>query len=94
MTMRALKPKEWHEQHLASIDKEKIVEYLNNGQEQDITRIAVTLSRQCDLLDHFRRLWKMRVVDLDPRLSSDGYTEHIYVSRRALHKELFKKDVK
>jgi hypothetical protein len=92
--MKKLKPKEWHEQHLASIDKVKIVHYLNNNQEQDITKIAVILARQCDLLDHFRRLWKLRVADLDSRLSNDKYVDHIFISRRALHKELFRKETR
>ena len=86
--MNALKPKEQHERLLANADKEKIMLHLNNGREQDVTKIAVTLARQCGLLVHFQRLWKMRVSDLDEKLSTELYTKHIFVNRRALYKEL------
>ncbi len=88
--MKALKPKEQHEQLLAKADKEKIVHYLNNGEEQAITIIAVTLARQCDLLVHFQRLWKMRVAELDEKLGTDVYIKSIYENKRALYKELIK----
>ena len=86
--MGELKPKEWHERHLANGDKEKIVEHLEVGQDQDVTRIAVALARQCDLFVHFERLWLMRVRDLDERLSTERYMKHIYVNKRTLYKEL------
>jgi hypothetical protein len=88
--MKALKPKEQHERLLANLDKEKIVLHLTNGQEQDITKIAVILARQCDLLVHFQRLWKLRVSELDARLSTEHYMTNIFVNRRALYKELIK----
>ena len=86
--MKTLKPKEQHEQLLADADKERIVQLLNNGRDQDVTKIAVTLARQCVLFVHFQRLWKMRVSDLDAKLSTERYTKHIYVNRRVLYKEL------
>lgn len=88
--MEELKPKEWHERHLANADKEKIEQHLKNGWDQDVTKIAVTLARQCDLFVHFQRLWKMRVSDLDERLSTERYMKHIYVNKRVLYKELFR----
>jgi hypothetical protein len=88
--MKALKPKEQHEQLLAKVDKEKIVQYLNNGQDQEITIIAVTLARQCDLLVHFQRLWKMRVAELDEKLGTEAYIKSIYENKRSLYKELIK----
>ena len=88
--MNQLKPKEQHERLLADADKEKIVQHLQNGQEQDITKIAVKLARQCNLFVHFQRLWMLRVSDLDEELSSEQYTKKIYVNRRSLHKEFIK----
>ena len=88
--MQTLKPKEQHERLLANADKEKIVQHLNNGRDQDVTKIAVTLARQCGLFVHFQRLWKMRVSDLDAELSTERYTKHIYVNKRALYKELLR----
>ena len=88
--MKALKPKDQHERLLANLDKEKIVLHLTNGTEQDITKIAVTLARQCDLLIHFQRLWKLRVSELDERLGTEHYMTNIFVNRRALYKELIK----
>ena len=49
-----MKPKEQHEQFLANADKVKIVQYLQDGQEQGVTKIAVMLARQCDLFVHFQ----------------------------------------
>lgn len=86
--MKILKPKEQHERLLAAADKEKIAQHLNDGQNQEITKIAVTLARQCDLFVHFQRLWKMRVSDLDEMLGTEHYMQHIYVNKRALYKEL------
>lgn len=86
--MDVLKPKEQHERLLANADKEKIMQHMNNGRDQDVTKIAVTLARQCVLFVHFQRLWKMRVSDLDGELKSERYTKHIYVNKRALYKEL------
>ena len=86
--MHELKPKAQHEQLLANADKEMIVQHLNDGEDQDVTRIAVALARQCDLFVHFQRLWKMRVSGLDETLSSERYMKNIFVNRRALHKEL------
>jgi hypothetical protein len=88
--MNQLKPKEQHERLLANVDKEKIVEFLDQDRDQDVTRIAVALARQCDLYVHFQRLWLMRVSDLDANLGSEGYTRNIYVNRTALHKEFIK----
>lgn len=86
--MRKLKPKEQHERLLANIDKEKIRQYLLDGQDRDVTRTAVTLAQQCHLYVHFVRLWKMRVSDLDAKFSTEQYMKHIYVNRRSLSKEL------
>jgi hypothetical protein len=83
-----LKPKAQHELILANADKEKIEQYLSDGQDQDVTRIAVALARQCDLFVHFRRLWTLRVADLDQSLSSEKYMQNIFVNRRALAKQL------
>ena len=88
--MRALKPKEQHELLLANADKEKIMQHLINGRDQDITKIAVTLARECVLFVHFQRLWKMRVSDLDAKLNTERYIQHIYVNKRALYKEFLK----
>lgn len=88
--MMGLKPKDQHERLLANADKEKIIAYLSKGQEQDVTRIAVALARQCDLLVHFQRLWKLRVDTLDARLGTEHYMTNIFVNRRALYKELIK----
>jgi hypothetical protein len=88
--MKALKPKEQHERLLANADKEKIVQHLNDGRDQEITIIAVNLARQCDLLVHFQRLWTMRVSDLDENLSTERYIKNIYENKRALYKELIK----
>ena len=65
--MRQLKPKERHERLLADADKVKIVQHMNSGQEIGVTKISVTLARQCDLFVHFQRLWYMRVAGLDER---------------------------
>lgn len=88
--MNELKPKEQHERLLANADIEKIVQHLNNGRDQDVTKIAVTLARQCDLFVHFQRLWKMRVSGLDEKLGTERYMQHIYVNKRALYRELFR----
>jgi hypothetical protein len=90
--MKQLKPKEWHERFLANADREKILQYLKDDQEHDITKIAVGLARQSTLFADFVKLWMMRVSDLDARLSSDHYMERIYVGRRTLHKDLRKDD--
>ncbi len=86
----ARRPKEQHEQVLANADKEKITQYLTDGQEQDIIKIAVVLARQCNLFVHFLRLWQLRVADLDPKLSSESYMQEIYVNRNALYKQLIR----
>jgi hypothetical protein len=88
--MSQLKPKERHERLLADADKEKIVQHLQDGQEQDVTKIAVKLARQCNLFVHFQRLWMMRVSDLDAKFSSEQYTRKIYMNKGSLHKELMK----
>jgi len=88
--MRELKPKEQHEQLLANADKEKITQYLTEGQEEAITKIAVVLARECSLFIHFFRLWQMRVAGLDPQLSTERYMQHIYVNRNALCKKLIR----
>ncbi len=88
--MRVLKPKEQHERLLADADKEKIVQYLADGQNQEITLVAVALARQCSLFVHFRRLWMLRVVELDKQLSTDAYMQNVFINRRTLHKELSK----
>jgi hypothetical protein len=86
--MKELKPKEWHERFLADADKVKIEQHLKDGWDQGVTLIAVTLARQCDLFVHFQRLWKMRVSDLDEKLSTERYMKHVYVNKRILYKEL------
>lgn len=86
--MNALKPKQQHEQLLADADKEKIVQFLSNGRDQDITKLSVTLAHKCDLFVHYERLWKMRVAGLDETLSTEGYMKNIYSNKRALYKEL------
>lgn len=86
--MTGMKPKEQHERMLAKVDNEAIVQHLSVGRQQDITRIAVALARQCDLLVHFRRLWTMRVADLDPALGSESYMRNIFENRTALYKQL------
>ena len=86
--MTVLKPKEWHERLLADADKEKIEQHLKDGWDQGVTTIAVTLARQCNLFVHFQRLWKMRVFDLDERLSTERYMKHVYVNKRSLYREL------
>ncbi len=88
--MKQLKPKEWHEQFLANADKEKILQHLKDGQERDVTKIAVALARQCSLFADFVKFWMMRVSDLDARLSSERYMQRIYVNKRTLHKTLRK----
>ena len=88
--MHQLKPKEWHEQHIADVDKAKIVQYLSSSEDNDVTKISVTLARDCDLFVHFERLWKLRVAGLDKRLSTEEYMKNIYINRRALYKELIK----
>ena len=88
--MNRLKPKEQHERLLAKNDTEKIVQFLDGGQEIDVTLISLALARQCDLFVHFKRLWKMRVSDLDARFSTDEYMKNIYVNKRTLWKELNK----
>lgn len=88
--MRTLKPKEQHERLLADADKEKIVQHLNQDREQEVTKIAVTLARQCDLFVHFQRLWLMRVSALNARFSTERYMKNIYVNKQALYKELIK----
>ena len=84
--MATLKPKEQHERLLADADKEKIVQHLNTGQDQGVTKVAVTLARQCDLFVHFQRLWLLRVSDLDETLCSEQYMK--YMNKRTLYKEL------
>jgi hypothetical protein len=66
------------------------VQHLNDGRDQEVTKIAVTLARQCDLFVHFQRLWKMRVSSLDETLSTERYMKNIYVNKRALYKELIR----
>jgi hypothetical protein len=66
------------------------MQHLNNGRDQDVTKIAVTLARQCVLFVHFQRLWKMRVSDLDAKLSTERYEKNIFVNRRALYRELIR----
>lgn len=84
--MNQLKPKAWHEQFLANADKEKIIQSLKAGQEHEITKLATSLARQSALFIEFATLWKMRVADLDVRLSSDLYMRQIYVGRRSQSK--------
>lgn len=86
--MKALPPKAQHEQLLANADKEKIVHHLDDGEEQAITQIAVSLARECNLFVHFSRLWQMRVSELEPRLYSERYMQNIYVNKNTLHKKL------
>ena len=86
--MKELKPKEWHERLLADADKVKIEQYIANGLDLGVTKIAVTLARQCILFVHFQRLWKMRVFGLDEKLGTERYMKHIYVNKRALYKKL------
>jgi len=88
--MHDLKPKEQHELILANADKEQIVLHMNSGQDEEVTRIAITLARQCGLYVHFARLWRMRVSDLDGSFGSDDYMKNLYTNRRLLHKELIK----
>jgi hypothetical protein len=88
LMMHELKPKEQHELILASADKKKIEQHLTFGRDQDVTRIALALARQCDLFVHFRRLWTLRVADLDQELTSEKYMKNIFVNRRALSKQL------
>lgn len=90
--MRKLKPKEQHERILANADKEQIILHLHERQEQEVTRVAVALARQCDLFVHFKRLWQMRVSDLDERLSDERYMKNIFVNRRTLHRDLLKSE--
>ena len=90
LNMHERKPKEQHEQLLANADKEKIIQYWSEGQEQAITQIAVVLARQCSLFIHFLRLWQMRVTGLDPQLSSDRYMHHIYSNRNALYRQFIR----
>lgn len=92
--MYELKPKDQHEQLLASRDREKIVEFLTDGRDQDVTKVAVILARQCDLFVHFQRLWTMRVSGLDEKLNTERYAKHIYVNRRGLYKELLSASVR
>jgi hypothetical protein len=84
--MKRLKPKEQHERLLAAADKEMIVQHLGTGEHHDITQIAATLARQCNLYVHFQRLWLMRVSDLDEKLRTERYMQNIYVNRRVLNK--------
>lgn len=84
--MKKLKPKEQHERLLANVDREKIVQHLNDGEHHDITQIATALARQCNLFVHFKRLWLMRVSDLNEKLGTERYMQHVYVNRRTLGK--------
>lgn len=88
--MEGMKPKDRHEHLLALADRAKIVRHLEAGGTDEVTKIAVTLARQCDLLIRFRRLWTMRISDLDEALGSDSYTRNIFENKGALYKELFK----
>ena len=88
--MKKLTPKEQHEQLLANVDKEKIVQYLTNDEEHGVTKVAVVLARECILFVHFVRLWQLRVYDLEPRLSTEKYMRNVYVNRNALYKKLVK----
>ncbi len=89
--MGTMHPKAQHEHMQAKVDRDRIVQHLATGSEEEITRIAVTLARQCDLLTHFRRLWTLRVVDLEDRLGTEAYMRGIYLNKRDLHKQLFKR---
>ncbi|MBX3054772.1 MAG: hypothetical protein KF753_25095 [Caldilineaceae bacterium] len=84
--MKKLKPKEQHERLLANVDKEQIMQHLSVAEHDGITKLAVALARQCNLFVHFKRLWLMRVSDLDEKLGSERYMQNIYVNRRALYK--------
>ena len=86
--MKKLKPKEQHERLLADVDKEKIVQHLDAGEDEGVTKIAVTLARQTNLFVHFQRLWLMRVSDLDERLGTERYMQNVYVNRRTLYRRL------
>jgi hypothetical protein len=88
--MNRLKPKEWHERHLAEADRVRILQHLNCGQDVDITKISVMLARQCDLFFHFQRLWLMRVSNLDGKLRTEEYMKNIFMNKRALYKTLIK----
>ena len=88
MYLKKMKPKARHEHMLASADTEKIVEHLENGENDGVTRIAVTLARKCKLFVHFSRLWKMRVKELKPQLSSERWMKNVYMNKNALYKEL------
>jgi hypothetical protein len=86
--MNELKPKEWHERLLADADRIEIEQHLKDGWDQGVTEIAVTLARQCHLFVHFERLWKMRVSDLDAKLSTEAYMKRIYVNKQDLYRKL------
>lgn len=88
MYLTKMKPKARHEMMLAEADTEKIVEHLENGKKKGVTRIAVDLARKCKLFVHFSRLWKMRVKELEPRLSTEQYMKNIYMNKNELYKEL------
>lgn len=88
--MVELKPKEQHELLLANVDKAEIAAHLEAGEDQAITKIAVTLARECNLFVHFQRLWEMRVSDLDPKLSDEKFMRNTYVNKNALYKTLIK----
>jgi len=88
--MNERRPKDQHERVLANADREKIAQYLLDGQEQEIRKVAVVLARQCNLFVHFLRLWQLRVSELDPKLSSESYMQEIYVNRNALYKQLIR----
>ena len=83
--MHDLKPKEQHERLLANADIEKIVRHLENGEDQEVTWIAVTLARQCDLFVHFKRLWMLRVSDLEKL----GKNKNVSGQLSKLAKELY-----
>ena len=86
--MNRMKPKEQHERLLAKNDTEKIVQHLDSGREIEITLLSLALARQCDLYIHFKRLWTMRVADLEARLNTERYMKNIYTNKRTLWKEL------
>ena len=88
--MKKLTPKEQHEQLLANVDREKIIQSLSNDEEHGVTKVAVVLARECILYVHFLRLWQLRVFDLEPRLSTEKYMRNVYVKRNALYKTLVK----
>ncbi|MCB0132876.1 MAG: hypothetical protein KDD78_18570 [Caldilineaceae bacterium] len=83
-----MKAQAYHEQLLADRDRVKIVQHLQDEQDQGVTMVAATLARQCHLFVHFKRLWIMRVSDLDETLSTEQYMKHVYVNKRAIYKEL------